>query len=574
MTGKEYVLSVLEQVEKRNSNEKEFLDAVKEVVLSLIPVFDKHPEYIKEGLLERIVEPERQIMFRVPWIDDAGNVQVNRGYRIQFNSAIGPYKGGLRFHKSVNASIIKFLGFEQIFKNSLTGLPIGGGKGGSDFDPKGKSDREVMRFCQSFMAELCKHIGLDTDVPAGDIGVGGREIGYMYGYYKKIRNANDQGVLTGKGLSYGGSLTRTEATGYGLVYFTDEMMKDNGLSLEGKTVVISGSGNVAIYATQKATELGAKVVALSDSNGYIYDENGINLDAVKEIKEVKRGRIKEYLDYVPTAKYTEGCRGIWTIKCDVALPCATQGEIDAESAKILVENGTKVVAEGANMPSTLEAIEVFQGNIYNYFKNSIIITVGVLIPLLLISFMAGFALSKIQFRGNKKILSYFLLGLMLPFQVALIPLFTIFSKMGILNTYPAVILPQIAFSLSYSIQLFYSFSKFLPDEIIEAAIIDGCSPMRTFFKIVLPMSTNSLLTVATMQGVFTWNDFINAYTFTRSTNMKTVTLGLNDFVGFMGTTDWGATFAAITVTVLPTFLFYFFTNKYMLSGLTAGAVKG
>ena len=287
MTGKEYVLNVLEQVEKRNGNEKEFLDAVKEVATSLIPVFEKHPEYIEEGLLERIVEPERQIMFRVPWVDDKGRVQVNRGYRMQFNSAIGPYKGGLRFHPTVNASIIKFLGFEQIFKNSLTGLPIGGGKGGSDFDPKGKSDREVMRFCQSFMSELCKHIGLDTDVPAGDIGVGAREIGYMYGYYKKIRNANDQGVLTGKGLAYGGSLTRTEATGYGLVYFTDEMMKDNGLSLEGKTVVISGSGNVAIYATQKATQLGAKVVALSDSNGYIYDENGINLEVVKEIKEVK-----------------------------------------------------------------------------------------------------------------------------------------------------------------------------------------------------------------------------------------------------------------------------------------------
>ena len=276
MTGKEYVLNVLEQVEKRNENEKEFLDAVKEVATSLIPVFEKHPEYMEEGLLERIVEPERQIMFRVPWVDDKGRVQVNRGYRIQFNSAIGPYKGGLRFHPTVNASIVKFLGFEQIFKNSLTGLPIGGGKGGSDFDPKGKSDREVMRFCQSFMAELCKHIGLDTDVPAGDIGVGAREIGYMYGYYKKIRNANDQGVLTGKGLAYGGSLTRTEATGYGLVYFTEEMMRANNLSLDGKRVVISGSGNVAIYATQKATQLGAKVVALSDSNGYIYDENGIN----------------------------------------------------------------------------------------------------------------------------------------------------------------------------------------------------------------------------------------------------------------------------------------------------------
>ncbi|MBC5628932.1 NADP-specific glutamate dehydrogenase [Clostridium sp. NSJ-6] len=362
MNGREYVLKVLEEVSNRNSGEKEFLDAVKEVLLSLAPVFDKHPEYIEAGLLERIVEPERQIMFRVPWVDDNGNVKVNRGFRVQFNSAIGPYKGGLRFHPTVNASIIKFLGFEQIFKNSLTGLPIGGGKGGSDFDPKGKSNGEVMRFCQSFMAELYRHIGQDTDVPAGDIGVGGREIGYMYGYYKKLRGANDPGVLTGKGLTYGGSLTRTEATGYGLIYFTEEMMKDNNSSLAGKIVVISGSGNVAIYATKKATELGAKVVALSDSNGYIYDENGINLDAVKEIKEVKRGRIKDYLNYVPSAKYVEGCRGIWTIKCDVALPCATQGEIDEASAKILVENGTKVVAEGANMPSSLEAIKVFQGN--------------------------------------------------------------------------------------------------------------------------------------------------------------------------------------------------------------------
>ncbi len=409
MNGREYVLKVLEEVSNRNSGEKEFLDAVKEVLLSLAPVFDKHPEYIEAGLLERIVEPERQIMFRVPWVDDNGNVKVNRGFRVQFNSAIGPYKGGLRFHPTVNASIIKFLGFEQIFKNSLTGLPIGGGKGGSDFDPKGKSNGEVMRFCQSFMAELYRHIGQDTDVPAGDIGVGGREIGYMYGYYKKLRGANDPGVLTGKGLTYGGSLTRTEATGYGLIYFTEEMMKDNNSSLAGKTVVISGSGNVAIYATKKATELGAKVVALSDSNGYIYDENGINLDAVKEIKEVKsgnvaiyatkkatelgakvvalsdsngyiydenginldavkeikevkRGRIKDYLNYVPSAKYVEGCRGIWTIKCDVALPCATQGEIDEASAKILVENGTKVVAEGANMPSSLEAIKVLKWN--------------------------------------------------------------------------------------------------------------------------------------------------------------------------------------------------------------------
>ena len=362
MTGKEYVLNVLDEVERRNCGEKEFLDAVKEVALSLAPVFDKHPEYMEASLLERIVEPERQIMFRVPWVDDNGVVQVNRGFRIQFNSAIGPYKGGIRFHKSVNASIIKFLGFEQIFKNSLTGLPIGGGKGGSDFDPKGKSNGEIMRFCQSFMAELYRHIGIDTDVPAGDIGVGGREIGYMYGYYKKLRGANDPGVLTGKGLTYGGSLTRTEATGYGLVYFTEEMLKDNGSSFEGKTVVVSGSGNVAIYATEKAIELGAKVVALSDSNGYIYDENGVNLDAIKDIKEVKRGRIKDYLNYVPTAKYFEGCRDIWTVKCDIALPCATQGEINEESAKILVANGTKVVSEGANMPSTLEAIEVFQSN--------------------------------------------------------------------------------------------------------------------------------------------------------------------------------------------------------------------
>lgn len=362
MNGREYVNEVLAKVKERNKGEEEFIDAVTEVLESLIPVFDKNPDYIKEGILERIVEPERQIFFRVPWVDDNGKVQVNRGFRVQFNSAIGPYKGGLRFHPSVNQSIIKFLGFEQIFKNSLTGLPIGGGKGGSDFDPKGKSDREVMRFCQSFMAELCKHIGSDIDVPAGDIGVGGREIGYMYGYYKKIRNTSEQGVLTGKGLSYGGSLGRKEATGYGLVYFTEEMLKDNGTSFDGKTVVISGSGNVAIYAAEKAKELGAKVVALSDSNGYIYDENGINLDVVKDIKEVKRGRIKEYLNYVSTAKYEEGCKNIWKMKCDIALPCATQGEIDEESAKILIGNGVKAVSEGANMPSTLEAIKVFQDN--------------------------------------------------------------------------------------------------------------------------------------------------------------------------------------------------------------------
>lgn len=362
MNGKDYVQSVLEKVKMRNAGETEFIDAVTEVLNSLAPVFDKNPKFVEEGLLERIVEPERQIMFRVPWVDDSGKVNVNRGFRMQFNSAIGPYKGGLRFHPTVNASIVKFLGFEQIFKNSLTGLPIGGGKGGSDFDPKGKSDREVMRFCQSFMAELCKHIGSDLDVPAGDIGVGGREIGYMYGYYKKLRNLNTPGVLTGKGLTYGGSLTRTEATGYGLVYFTEEMLKDNGTSFLGKTVVISGSGNVAIYATQKATELGAKVVALSDSNGYIYDENGINLEVIKEIKEVKRGRIKEYLDTVPTAIYIEGCRNIWDVKCDIALPCATQGEINKDDAEKLIKNGTICVSEGANMPSTLEAISVFLDN--------------------------------------------------------------------------------------------------------------------------------------------------------------------------------------------------------------------
>ena len=361
MNGKEYVSIVLEKVKKTNPNEKEFLDAVTEVLNSLIPVFDKHPEFIDAALLDRIVEPERQIMFRVPWVDDNGNVQVNRGFRVQFNSAIGPYKGGLRFHPTVNLSIVKFLGFEQIFKNSLTGLPIGGGKGGSDFDPKGKSDSEVMKFCQSFMAELCKYIGADTDVPAGDIGVGGREIGYMYGYYKKIRNLSE-GVLTGKGLTYGGSLARTEATGYGLVYYTEEMLNDNGDSFKGKTVVISGSGNVAIYATQKAQELGAKVVALCDSTGYIYDADGIKLDIIKDLKEVKRARISEYVKAVPTAEYHEGCKGIWTIKCDIALPCATQGEIDAQSAKILVQNGVKVVSEGANMPSTLDAIEVFQAN--------------------------------------------------------------------------------------------------------------------------------------------------------------------------------------------------------------------
>ena len=362
MNGKEYVSSVLEKVQNTNPGQKEFLDAVTEVLTTLAPVFDKHPEFAEGGLLERIVEPERQLMFRVPWVDDNGKVHVNRGFRIQFNSAIGPYKGGLRFHPSVNLSIIKFLGFEQIFKNSLTGLPIGGGKGGSDFDPKGKSDNEIMKFCQSFMSELYKYIGGNMDVPAGDIGVGGREIGYLYGYYKKLRSLSDQAVLTGKGLTFGGSLTRTEATGYGLVYFTEEMLNDNGDSFKDKTVVISGAGNVAIYATEKAQSLGAKVVALCDSNGYVYDKDGIKLDVVKEIKEVRRGRIKEYVDAVPTAEYHEGCKGIWGIKCDIALPCATQGEIDEESAKTLVANGVKVVSEGANMPSTLEAIKVFQDN--------------------------------------------------------------------------------------------------------------------------------------------------------------------------------------------------------------------
>lgn len=361
MFKNEYIASVYETVCKRNPNEPEFLQAVREVLESLEPVAAKRPDLVKAGVFERIVEPERFIQFRVSWVDDNGKVQVNRGYRVQFNSAIGPYKGGLRLHPSVNASVIKFLGFEQIFKNSLTTLPMGGGKGGSDFDPKGKSDNEIMRFCQSFMTELCKHIGADTDVPAGDIGVGAREIGYMFGQYKRLRN-EFTGVLTGKGLSYGGSLARTEATGYGLCYFTDEMLKTAGTSFKDKKVVISGSGNVAIYATEKATQLGATVIALSDSNGYIVDENGINLDVVKQIKEVERKRIKEYVDRVKGAKYFEGCHGIWTVPCDIALPCATQNELDLESAKALIKNGCKLVAEGANMPSTPEAIEEFQKN--------------------------------------------------------------------------------------------------------------------------------------------------------------------------------------------------------------------
>ena len=356
----EYLLHVLETVKKRNSGEPEFIQAVQEVLESFQPVVEQKPELIETGVIDRIVEPERFIQFRVSWVDDQGKVQVNRGFRVQFNSAIGPYKGGLRLHPSVNQSVIKFLGFEQCFKNSLTGLPMGGGKGGSDFDPKGKSDAEVMRFCQAFMTELCKHIGADTDVPAGDIGVGGREIGYLFGQYKRIRN-EFTGVLTGKGLSYGGSLARTEATGYGLMYFTEEMlncMKND--SLKGKTAVISGSGNVAIYATEKAQTLGANVVALSDSSGYVYDPAGIKLDVVKQIKEVERGRISEYAKRVEGATFTPGCTGIWTIPCDAAFPCATQNEIDGESAATLIKNGVKVVAEGANMPSTPEAIEAFQ----------------------------------------------------------------------------------------------------------------------------------------------------------------------------------------------------------------------
>ncbi len=358
----QYVNGVIEEVKERNKGDEEFHQAVEEVLKSLEPVLAKHPEYIEERILERLVEPERQIMFRVPWIDDNGDIQVNRGYRIQFNSAIGPYKGGLRFHPSVNASIIKFLGFEQIFKNSLTGLPIGGGKGGSDFDPKGKSDREIMRFCQSFMSELQRHIGSDVDVPAGDIGVGGREIGYLFGQYKKLRNANEAGVLTGKGLTYGGSLVRTEATGYGLVYFVDEMLKEHGHDLQGKKVVISGSGNVAIYAAEKVQQLGACVIAMSDSNGYIIDEKGIDVELVKQIKEVERKRIKEYANRKDSAYYFEGQKGIWYLKCDIALPCATQNDISLEEAKLLVENNVIAIGEGANMPCTNEALNYFLEN--------------------------------------------------------------------------------------------------------------------------------------------------------------------------------------------------------------------
>ena len=356
-----YVDEVIEQVVKQNPAEPEFHQAVKEVLESLRVVVEANEErYRKDALLERLVNPERQIKFRVPWIDDQGQVQVNTGYRVQFSSAIGPYKGGLRLHPSVNLGIIKFLGFEQIFKNSLTGLPIGGGKGGSDFDPKGKSDREVMAFCQSFITELYKYIGADTDVPAGDIGTGGREIGYMYGQYKRIRGVYE-GVLTGKGLSYGGSLARTEATGYGLLYLTEELLKMNGIELSGKTIVVSGSGNVAIYAIQKAQQLGAKVVTCSDSTGWIYDEEGIDVAALKEIKEVKRARLTEYKNYRPNSEYHEG-KGVWSIKADIALPCATQNELNLEDAKTLVSNGCIGVFEGANMPTTLEATEYLQAN--------------------------------------------------------------------------------------------------------------------------------------------------------------------------------------------------------------------
>ena len=354
-----YVQDVLETLKRRNPGEPEFHQAATEILESLAPVFERHPEFEEAGLLERFVEPERVVMFRVPWVDDQGKVRVNRGFRVQFNSAIGPYKGGLRLHPSVNLGVIKFLGFEQVLKNSLTGLPIGGGKGGSDFDPKGKSDREVMAFCQSFMTELFRHIGADTDVPAGDIGTGAREIGYLYGQYKRI-TGRYEGVLTGKGLTYGGSLARKEATGYGLCYLVQEMLKVNGHEVTGKTVVISGSGNVAIYAAEKITRMGGKVVALSDSNGYIYDADGVDLALVKEIKEERRGRIREYAESKKSARYTEGCRGIWTVPCQIALPCATQNELDTDGAKALIAGGVIAVGEGANMPTTIEATAVLR----------------------------------------------------------------------------------------------------------------------------------------------------------------------------------------------------------------------
>ncbi len=354
-----YVQRILEELKRRNPGEPEFHQAATEVLESLTPVFDRHPEFEAAGLLERFVEPERVVMFRVPWVDDAGKVHVNRGFRVQYNSAIGPYKGGLRLHPSVNLGVIKFLGFEQVLKNSLTGLPIGGGKGGSDFDPKGKSDREVMAFCQSFMTELYRHVGADVDVPAGDIGTGAREIGYLYGQYKRI-TGRYEGVLTGKGLTYGGSLARKEATGYGLCYLVQEMLRENGHEVAGKTVVVSGSGNVAIYAAEKITQMGGKVVAMSDSNGYVHDPDGIDLALVKEIKEVRRGRIREYVQQRPSATYTEGCRGIWTVPCQIALPCATQNELDLDGARALIASGVIAVGEGANMPTTLEATHALQ----------------------------------------------------------------------------------------------------------------------------------------------------------------------------------------------------------------------
>ncbi len=357
--AKEYVNRVFEIVKQKNPHEVEFLQAVQEIFESLIPLFAKEPNYIKQSILERVVEPEKLFIFRVPWMDDQGRVQVNRGFRIQFNSALGPYKGGIRFHPSVNCSIIKFLGFEQTFKNALTGLPIGGGKGGADFDPKDKSDAEIMRFTQSFMTELFRYIGPDIDVPAGDIGVSQKEIGYMFGQYKRLKGAFEAGVLTGKSVGYGGSLGRKEATGYGLIYFVQEMLKEHGLDFNGSNVIVSGSGNVAIYAMEKAVQFGAKVVACSDSNGYIYDPDGIKVETVKQIKEVEGKRIREYIEYHPNAEYHEGCSGIWAVPCDIALPCATQNEINKEAAKTLVKNGVKAVGEGANMPSTLEAMEVF-----------------------------------------------------------------------------------------------------------------------------------------------------------------------------------------------------------------------
>ncbi len=357
--AKEYVDGVFEQLKQQNSHQAEFLQAAEEIFISLVPVFAQHPEYIKANILSRIVEPDRIISFRVAWQDDNNQVQVNRGYRVQYSNVMGPYKGGLRFHPSVNESIIKFLGFEQIFKNALTGQPIGGGKGGSNFDPKGKSDSEIMRFCQAFMTELYRHIGPDVDVPAGDIGVGAREVGFLWGQYKRLTKANESGVLTGKTPGYGGSLARKEATGYGTVYFVKEMLKDANDSFEGKTVVVSGSGNVSTYAIEKAQQYGAKVVACSDSSGYVYDPEGLDLDAIKEIKEVKGDRISTYVNYRPNATFTEGCTGIWSIPCDIALPCATQNEINGDSARTLISNGVKAIGEGANMPSDLEAINEF-----------------------------------------------------------------------------------------------------------------------------------------------------------------------------------------------------------------------